>query len=73
MIEIGLLFHTTNIEKDIEPAIKRFKERMGAEPNTIFLDALYPGVQFAGLKVRAGTVVKNHFVLARVEYESKSS
>ena len=67
MIEIGLLFHTSNLEKDIIPAIKRFKERMGYEPNTIYLGDVYQDASFAGLQVRAGLVTKKHFILSKEE------
>jgi len=70
MIEIGLLFHSKNIEKDLPSAIRRYKERMGAEPKTIFLSSVYPGVDMHGLKVLSGVVTKYHFVLTgELKYE----
>ena len=63
MIEIGLLFHSSKIENDIERSIRRFEERMCAEPNTIYIDSDLE--IFAGMKVKSASLPKFHFVLAR--------
>ena len=64
MIEIGLMFYFKDFEKEIIPAIKRFKERMFYNPNTIYINDDKRGM-IAGMKVKSSTLPKNHFVLAK--------
>lgn len=64
MIEIGLMFYSKDIQKDIEAAIKRFQERMFYQPNTIYIKDDQRAM-IAGMKVKSASLPKNHFVLAR--------
>jgi hypothetical protein len=62
MIEIGLMFYSRKITKDLEAAVKRFEVRMECKPNTIYIKK--GCLVITNLKVKFTALPKNHFVLA---------
>lgn len=64
MLEIGLMFYTKDLAKDIEAMIARYQERLGAKPVTIWYKSVSQPDMLAGLQTRFVNIPKDHYILA---------
>ena len=64
MLEIGLMFYTKDLSKDIEAMIARYRERLSTEPVTIWYKGDSQPETLAGLKTRFTLIPSNHYILA---------
>lgn len=64
MFEIGLMFYTKDLSKDIEAMIARYVDRMKGGPVTIWYNSLVQPETLAGLRTKFVCIPKDHYVLA---------
>lgn len=64
MLEIGLMFYTKDLSKDIDAMIARYQERIGAEPVTIWYKSISRPDILAGLQTRFVRIPENLYILA---------
>ena len=68
MIEIGVLYYATDVDKEITGAIRAFEKRMGKQPNVIYFPLhAFPQTfkPCAILVTKQAVLPEHHFVLAR--------
>lgn len=64
MLEIGLMFYTKDLTKDIEKMIARYQQRLNVEPVTIWYKSATQPETLAGLKTRFTPIPDNHYIIA---------
>ena len=71
MIEIGLLFYTKNLEKDIPAMIDRTATRLRESPNILYTKKDALPEQLAGLRVVVvSDLPENHYIIGAEEMKN---